>query len=58
MRLQEKVLIRGDGIQFLDRVVDFPVACRLGTHSAHCTADRGVLTVTVLGMVVDSPVAV
>ena len=30
----------------------------LGTHFAHCTADRGVLTVTVLGMVVDSPVAV
>ena len=30
----------------------------LGTHSAHCTADRGDLTVTVLGMVVDAPVAV
>ena len=29
-----------------------------GTHSAHCTADRGDLTVTVLGMVVDAPVAV
>ena len=30
----------------------------LGTHSAHCTADRGDLTVTVLGMVVEAPVAV
>ena len=30
----------------------------LGTHSAHCTADRGDLTVTVLQMVVDAPVAV
>ena len=28
----------------------------LGTHSAHCTADLGDLTVTVLGLVVDAPV--
>ena len=30
----------------------------IGTHSAHCAADRGDLTVTVLGMVIDAPVAV
>ena len=30
----------------------------LGTHSAHCAADRGDLTVTVLGMVVDALVVV
>ena len=30
----------------------------LGTHSAHCAADRGDLTGTVLGMVVDAPVVV
>ena len=36
----------------------FQLHADLGTHSAHCTADRGDLTVTVLGMVVDSPVAV
>ena len=28
-------MIRGDGIQFLDRVVDFPVACR--SWYAQCT---------------------
>ena len=27
------------------------------THSAHCAADRGDLTVTVLGVVTDAPVA-
>ena len=30
----------------------------LGTHSAHCAADRGDFTGTVLGMVVDAPVVV
>ena len=30
----------------------------LGTHSAHYTADRGDITVTVLGMVVDASVVV
>ena len=30
----------------------------LGTHSAHCAADRGDLIGTVLGMVVDAPVVV
>ena len=43
-------------VQFLDRVVDFPVACR--SCFAHCTTDRGDLTVTILGMVVDAPVVV
>ena len=36
----------------------FQLHADLGTHSAHCTADSGDLTVTVLGMVVDAPVAV
>ena len=35
-------------VQFLDRMMDIPAACRsLGTHSAHC-ADRADLTGTVL----------
>ena len=36
----------------------FQLHADLGTHSAHCAADRGDLTGTVLGMVVDAPVVV
>ena len=38
-------------VQFLDRMVD------LGTHSAHCAADRGLSQVQFF-MVVDAPVVV
>ena len=36
----------------------FQLHADLGTHSAHCAADRGDLTGTVLGMVLDAPVVV
>ena len=36
----------------------FQLHADLGTHSAHCAADHGDVTGTVLGMVVDAPVVV
>ena len=44
--------------QFQQFVWTFQLHADLGTHGAHCGADHGDLTGTVLGMVVDAPVVV
>ena len=45
-------------VEFLTEWWTLQLHADLDTHSAHCTADRGDLQVTVLGMVVDAPVVV
>ena len=45
-------------VQFLDRMVAIPAACRSLARAVHTCADRGDLTGTVLGMVLDAPVIV
>ena len=50
----------GASVQFLDRVVDFPVACRFGTHSApwrshRCISGRGDFPGAAYGPLLTSP---
>ena len=40
-QFQQSLFMNPCVLQFINRVVDIPAAADLGTHSAHCAADRG-----------------
>ena len=51
-------VLRAFGFSSSTECWTFQLHADLGTHSAHCAADRGDLTGTVLGMVLVAPVVV